>query len=497
MEFPRQAGVLLHITSLPGPSGIGDLGPGAARFADFLAESGVKLWQILPLNPIGAGNCPYSSPSAFAGNPLLISLESLAEEGLIRRADFVRRPAFPSRRVDFPKVISYKSRLLKTAFDRFSRDARRKNCRRFESFKKKNAPWLEDYALFVSLKKRFKGKPWFQWPAPLRLREESVLERWREELAEDIGHVQFRQYLFFRQWARFRALVNGRGIRIIGDIPFFVNQDSADAWANSSLFLMDARGRRTALSGVPPPKGGKVGQIWGNPLYDWQEMKKDDFRWWRGRFGRVLSLVDIIRVDHFSGFHACWHIPTKNPSSRKGRWVKGPGAALFRRLQDGRGGALPIIAEALEAEIQKPVDRLMKEFAIPGVRELQFGLEGGPSGYHHPESIPRNSAFYTGLHDNDTSIGWFRHLNPKKQKKVLAVLGVGKRDVNWGMIRAVFDSVADTAVVPLQDVLDLGSSARMNVPGQARGQWGWRFEAGDLTGGLSRRLAELVSGTGR
>ncbi len=497
MEFPRQAGVLLHITSLPGPSGIGDLGPESSRFADFLAVSGMKLWQILPVNPIGAGNCPYSSPSAFAGNPLLISLESLAEEGLIPRTDLARRPAFPSRRVNFPKVIGYKSRLLETAFDRFSREAGREDRRRFEAFKEKNSFWLEDYALFVSLEKQCKGKPWFYWPAPLRLREESVLEQSREELSEEITQVQFRQYLFFRQWARFRASVNKRGIRIIGDIPFFVNQDSADAWANRSLFLMDAHGRRRALSGVPPPKGRKVGQIWGNPLYDWKVMKAEGFKWWRDRFGRVLNLVDIVRVDHFSGFHACWHISVKNPSSRKGRWVKGPGAALFRLLQDDRGGGLPIIAEALEAEIQKPVDRLMKEFSIPGVRELQFGLEGGPSGYHHPESIPRNSAFYTGLHDNDTSIGWFRHLEPKKQKKVLAFLGVGKRDVNWGMIRAVFDSVADTAVVPFQDILGLGSAARMNIPGRPTGQWEWRFREEALSGDLSVLLSELITASGR
>ena len=275
-----------------------------------------------------------------------------------------------------------------------------------------------------------------------------------------------------------------------------MNQDSADVWVGHSLFLLDSRGRRTALSGVPPPKGGRVGQVWGNPLYDWKEMEKDGFIWWRSRFKMVFSLVDIVRIDHFSGFYACWHVPVQNPSSRKGKWVRGPGAGLFRRLHKELG-ELPIIAEALEAEIEKPVDRIMKEFKIPGVRELQFGLEGSPTSYHHPDNIPVNCAFYTGLHDNDTSKGWYRKLKPERKKRVLKYLGVKARGVSWGMARAVFNSIADTAIVPLQDPLGLGGSARMNTPSRAKGQWEWRFEERNLTDSLAEDLSSMVSDSGR
>lgn len=497
MRFPRRAGILLHLTSLPGPAGIGDLGPGSRRFADFLAEAGMKLWQILPLNPIGAGNCPYSSPSAFAGNQFLISLEDLVGEGLLERRELKDHPGFPVDRVDFGGVIRHKSDLLKRACQRFAAGAGAGQRRELETFRRDNAFWLEDYALFVALREELAWRPWYRWPLPLRRREEPALEQARRRLAGRIEEVRFGQYIFSRQWERFRRQVNRRGVLLVGDLPFFVNLDSADLWGSRELFLVDGNGRRSALSGVPPPPGGEVGQVWGNPLYDWKRMRRDDFDWWYRRFGRLLEAVDIVRVDHFSGFHACWHIPLRRPSSRNGSWVKGPGSALFRSLEERMGRPLPIIAEALEAEIARPVDRLMKTFAIPGVRELQFGLEGGPGSYHHPDRIPENCAYYTGLHDNDTCRGWYRSLRPETKKRVLSFLGTGPREVHWGMIAAVFKSAADTAIVPFPDLLGLGSEGRMNIPGRPTGQWEWRFEGRRLRTGLAARLQSLAAGSGR
>jgi 4-alpha-glucanotransferase len=496
MKLPRNAGILLHITSLPGPYGIGDLGEEGRRFADFLDSAGLKLWQILPLNPTGVGNCPYSSSSAFAGNPLLVSPKDLVKEGLIKAGNLPRASGLSSKRVDFSRVIRSRRRILDQARRNFKQDSDFGLRKEFDLFCRRNIFWLDDYALFVALKGRYKGVPWFKWPIPLAVREEAALKAAARELEEEIEAVKFSQFLFFRQWADFRNDVNLRGVKIVGDIPFFVNQDSADVWAGRRLFLLDKRGRRTALSGVPPPKGGKVGQVWGNPLYNWKEMEKDGYEWWIARFKLVLSLVDIVRIDHFSGFYACWHIPPSTPSSTKGEWVKGPGAKLFRRIRRELG-KLPIIAEALEPDVQKPVDRIMREFKIPGVRELQFGLEGSKPGYHHPDKIPVNCAYYTGLHDNDTSLGWYRKLSPKRKRRVLKYLGVKARGVSHGMVREVFNSMADTAIVPLQDPLGLGSPARMNIPGRARGQWEWRFEEEDLTDTLSRDLASLVTGSGR
>lgn len=497
MRFPRRAGILLHLTSLPGRFGIGDLGPASIRFADFLAAAGMKLWQILPLNPIGPGNCPYSSVSAFAGNPLLISLEELVEEGLLERSELAARLEFPPARVDFGRVIRFKSGLLKMAFRCFRSGASAAGRRSFRSFREENYFWLDDYALFLALQEELSYRPWYKWPAALVRREEEALKQARERLAERIEEVRFQQYLFFRQWTRFRRQVNRRGVKLVGDLPFFVNRDSADVWAGRSSFLVDPRGRRSALSGVPPPKGGRMGQVWGNPLYDWEKMGRDGYDWWHRRFARVLGLVDIVRVDHFSGFYACWHIPPRRPSSRNGSWVKGPGAALFRSLERRMGRSVPVIAEALEAEIEKPVDRLMERFAIPGVRELQFGLEGGPGSYHHPDRIPKNCAYYTGLHDNDTSRGWYGCLKPETKKRVLDFLGSGFREVHWGMVRAVFQSAADTAIVPFQDPLGLGSEGRMNIPGRPTGQWEWRFEENRLRAALAERLKRLAVESGR
>lgn len=496
MKLGRNAGILLHITSLPGPYGIGDLGVEGRRFADFLASAGLKLWQILPLNPIGAGNCPYSSSSAFAGNPLLIDLKMLVKDGLVKADDLPRSSDFFTNKVDYSLVIRSRQQLFVQAARNFLSLPDCNFKKNYYQFCRRNKYWLEDYALFIALKKRYKGLPWYKWPSPLGERVDSALRYAAHELAEDIEETKLLQFLFFQQWGSFKKEVNGRGLQIIGDIPFFVNRDSADVWSGRRFFLVGRNGQRTAISGVPPPKGGTIGQVWGNPLYNWQEMDKDGFRWWKSRFKQVFNLVDIVRIDHFSGFYACWHIPPKTPISTAGKWVKGPGANFFRLLEKELGN-LPIIAEALEAEIEKPVDRIMKEFFIPGVRELQFGLEGGPSSYHHPSNIPKNCAYYTGLHDNDTSRGWYRKLDPGKKKRVLSYLNVKARDISLGMVRAVFQSRADIAIVPLQDPLNLGSKARMNIPGQPTGQWEWRYERENLTGHLAGELAALAAEAGR
>ncbi len=497
MRFPRRGGILAHLTSLPGPFGIGDLGPDSLRFADFLSDSGIKLWQILPLNPNGPGNCPYSSASAFAGNPLLISLEDLAGKDLLDEAELTSRPVFPSSRVDFGRVIRFKRERLRRAFLRFRSGTSAAGRRELKLFREENYFWLEDYALFVALQEKFSYRPWYRWPAPLVRRDREALARERELLAERIEEVRFQQFIFFSQWADFRRRVNARGVALIGDLPFFVNRDSADLWSHRSYFLVDARGRPAALSGVPPPAGGRVGQVWGNPLYDWKKIRRDGYGWWYRRFRRALDLVDIVRVDHFSGFYACWHIPPRHPSSRNGTWVKGPGAALFRALEKRLGRAMPIIAEALEAEIEKPVDRLMAKFAIPGIRELQFGLEGGPNSYHHPDRIPENCAYYTGLHDNDTCRGWYSSLKPEKKKQVREFLGVKAGEIHRGMVETVFRSAADTAIVPFQEPLGAGRGGRMNIPGRATGQWEWRFGKERLTGELAGYLYRLAGETGR
>lgn len=496
MNFPRRSGLLLHITSLPSPYGIGDLGEGAYRFVDFLEASGQRLWQVLPLDPTGYDNSPYSSPSAFAGNTLLISPEELVIDGLITRKEIASFRELPSGRVDFARIIKLKGEMLETARKTFLFDSGEKERREFAGFCDENSDWLEDYAFFMALKKYFHGLPWYSWPEPIAFCHPASIREYRDRISVEIETVKFSQFLFSRQWLNLRKYANCRGIKIIGDIPIFVNKDSVDVWAARNLFLLDDSGDRTALSGVPPSRDG-VSQIWDMPLYNWKAMRENGYKWWRSRFAAVLNEVDIIRVDHFSGFYAFWHIKVGAKNSAGGEWVRGPGAALFKILENELGD-LPIIAEALEPAIKKEANALLRELGYPGIRILQHGFCGGRHNPHLPENYPKASVAYPGTHDDNTILGWYRSRTPKIKKLVRGYLGItGGRGINWRIIRVMEESRADTVLISLQDILGLGSEARMNIPGTGSGQWEWRFEREMLTGRMAERLLKLTRESGR
>ncbi len=495
-RLPRKSGVLLPITSLPGPFGIGDLGPEAYRFVDRLAHSGQTYWQILPLNPLGPGNSPYASPSAFGGNPILISPRKLVKDGLLDPKRLSRVPRFPTGRVDYPRVEKWKDGLIQKVQKDFLSKADSNQQAEFEQFCRDHSFWLDDYVLFIALKNQFGGKPWYRWPRPIRRREKNQLKKYEKELAPEMEKLRFYQFIFFRQWEDFRRYAARRGINIIGDIPFFVSHDSADVWGNPHLFLIDEKGKRTALSGAPPSGYFGVSQKWGNPLYDWKAMAGAGYRWWSRRLSAIGSLVDIIRVDHFSGFYACWHIPTGARTSKQGEWVKGPGARIFHIFRE-RGIELPIIAEALEPDIDREVRKLLRELQFPSVRVLQFGLDQSPDNPHSPGAYPKNSVVYTGTHDTDTAVGWYRDLPIKMKKQALRLLGGGPEAINWKMIRKALSSRADTAIIPVQDICGLGSTARFNSPGQGKGQWEWRLEDGALKSGYLSKLEKLTEESGR
>lgn len=496
MNFPRRSGILLHPTSLPSPGGIGDLGEEAYRFVDFLAAAGQRLWQVLPLSPIGFGDSPYSSPSVLAGNPYLISAGELVREGLLTSADLESPPDPPPGRVDYPRAADRKRSLLKKAYRNFAAGAGREELRELEDYRREKSPWLDDSALFAALKERYRGQPWYQWPEAIAFRRPKALRKAEAELSERTAELRFYQYLFFRQWGRLRRYANSRGIAIIGDISFFANHDSVDVWAHRDFFLLDGRGRRREYSGVPPSRYG-VSQIWDMPLYDWPAMEAAGFPWWGRRFAEMLEDFDIVRVDHFSGFYACWHITPGAETSAEGRWVRGPGTALFRSLERERG-PLPIIAEALEPKIMSRTERMLEEIGYPGIRILQHGFSGRADNPHLPENYPERSAAYPGTHDDDTAIGWYASRDPAVKRLVRRRLGARRgRKVNWWFISAVQESSAATAVIPLQDVLGLGSGARMNTPGAGSGQWVWRFRPGALTGPAAEQLARATRDSGR
>jgi 4-alpha-glucanotransferase len=497
MATSRASGILLHPTSLPGPFGIGDLGPEALRWVDFLAAAGQKLWQILPLGQTGYGDSPYQSFSAFAGNAYLISPERLAEDGLLEAADLQDFPAFPEDRVDFGPLIQWKLRLLDEVHRRFQAgtgsDAVRKE---YTSFRKAQAHWLEDYALFMALKDEHRGAVWNTWAPDLAARAPKALRAARERLAGPVDSQRFRQFLFFRQWARVKEHAHRRGVQTLGDIPIFVSYDSTDVWAHPELFLLDKKGRSTHVAGVPPDYFSPTGQLWGNPLYRWDVLEKTGYRWWLARFRAALHLVDRVRLDHFRGFQAYWTVPAGATTAEKGKWRSGPGASFFEVLEKELGG-LPIIAEDLGL-ITPAVDRLRARFGLPGMKILQFAFGGKSDHKYLPHNYETNCVVYTGTHDNDTTRGWYEHgATPAEKDRLRRYVGRDGSGVAWDLMRLAFASVADTAIVPLQDVLDLGSEARMNQPGRAMGNWGWRFRSGALTGDLARRLRDLTEPYGR
>jgi 4-alpha-glucanotransferase len=501
----RSAGILLHPTSLPAPHGIGDLGRSAVAFLDFLAEAGQSLWQILPLGPTGYGDSPYQCFSAFAGNALLVSLEQLRDEGLLADGDLEPGEDLPRDRVDFGALVDFKRPLLGKAHATFEKVATTERREALERFRAEHAAWLPDFALFAALK-RARGGAWYEWDPPLVRREPSALERARDELARDVRAVEFEQWLFFSQWADLRAEARARGIRIMGDIPIFVSHDSADVWAHPELFHLSEDGRPALQAGVPPDYFSATGQLWGTPLYRWDELARAGYAWWVDRLRGVLDLVDLVRLDHFRGFEAYWEVPGGDPTAENGRWVQGPGAALFEALETALG-PLPIVAENLGL-ITPEVEALRRQLGFPGMAVLQFAFGGDdPTSEFLPHNYPREVVAYTATHDNDTVVGWWTggvgdstrsaEEVEREHSRALAYVGGDGSEIHWDFLRTLYVSVADTVVVPLQDVLGLGSEARMNLPGSPEGNWRWRFASDDLGPGLRERLRSLAAVSGR
>jgi 4-alpha-glucanotransferase len=484
----------LHPTSLPGPYGIGDLGPAAYAWVDTLVQAKQSWWQILPLGPTGFGDSPYQSFSAFAGNPCLVSPQALLEDGLLDARD-LPHTAFPPERVDYGPAIHFKEQLLGTAWEQFQKGRGAALKPAFEMFVADEAAWLNDFALFMAVKDAHQGRTWQEWPAAARMRQTDFVKKAKTELAKAIGLHQFRQFLFFRHWQRLKSYANGRGIKIIGDVPIFVSGDSADAWGNPHLFLFDKESRPTFVAGVPPDYFSATGQLWGNPLYDWDALAKSGFAWWIARFKAALKLVDVVRLDHFRGFASYWEIPAGSPNAIKGRWVPAPGRALLETLRTALGG-LPIIAEDLGV-ITPDVDALRRHFDLPGMRILQFGFGDTPQNRYLPHNFDRNTVVYTGTHDNDTTWGWYRSVGDKERDHVRRYLARDGSDVAWDFLRVAWSSVADLAIAPLQDVLNLGSEARMNFPGRPQGNWMWRYQANQLNPWIISRLAEMTELYGR
>lgn len=506
MKFPRSCGVLLHPTSLPGPYGIGDLGDEAFAFAEFLAAAGQHLWQLLPLAPTGFGDSPYQCFSAFAGNPLLISPNKLLEQGLLEEDDLQPLPRFPADRVNFGKVIEYKKRLLSLAFENFKRTTETSLRADFLAFCHRSSSWLEDYALFRALKDEHNGAAWNQWEKALALRNPDALAEARERHIDSIESEKFLQYVFFKQWSALREHCHSLKISIIGDTPIFVAYDSADVWKHPELFKLNKDGEPTVVAGVPPDYFSATGQLWGNPLYDWDKMRADGFKWWIDRFRAMLDTVDIVRIDHFRGFAACWEIPAGDKTAQRGRWVEVPGREFFSKLKADLGD-VPIIVEDLGV-ITPDVEALRDDFEFPGMRVLQMAFGTDACNIDLPHNHVRNAVVYTGTHDNDTAVGWFNSKAGEgstreasqiesERKRCLRYFKSAGKEINWDFIEAACSSVCDIAIIPLQDLLGLGSKARMNLPASNEGNWTWRYKKEALDSELSDRLKELVEFFGR
>ncbi len=488
-ERPRAGGVLLHPTSLPGPYGIGDLGPAAIRWIDWLARAGCSLWQVLPLGPTGFGDSPYQSFSAFAGNPLLVSPECLIEDGLLEPSDLEPLRALPADRIDFGAVISARMALSVSAYRRFQAGAAAGLGRAFADFKEEHRDWLDDFGLFMALKDAYDGRPWTTWEAPLARHEGPALRQAQARLHEAMERRRFEQFQFFRQWASVRRHAQLRQVRIIGDVPIFVAHDSADVWARRELFRLDKAGAPTVVAGVPPDYFSPTGQLWGNPLYRWEVMRRDGYEWWIRRLRSVLALVDVVRLDHFRGFVGAWEVPAGAATAEHGRWAPGPGADFLRAVSKALGG-LPLVAEDL-GEITPDVVGLRDQFGLPGMKILQFAFDGAADHGFLPHNYPRPCVVYTGTHDNDTVRGWFASAGDTSRDYCRRYLGVDGRDIAWDLIRSAWASVAEWAIVPLQDLLDLGGEARMNFPSRAEGNWAWRAREDQLKMGVAQRVREL------
>ena len=496
--FPRESGVLLHITSLPGPYGLGDIGPEAFNFVDVLHEMGQSLWQILPLGDTGSSICPYITISAFANNPLLISLDGLIDEGYLHKDDLKKIQSYPSDRVDYQKVYDDRYKILDTACTNFIKSSSAETQQRFDAFCKENEYWLSEYILFQTLKKLNNDQHWITWQP----RHDPAGEDIIKENSIFIQKLMIQQFLFIEQWQKLKTYANEKGIRFVGDIPIYVSHDSVDVWANTELFKLDDHGKMKSQSGCPPDFFNAKGQVWGHPIYNWAAHEKSNYQWWIDRLRYLFNLVDIVRIDHFNGFAKYWEIPVEQNNDSIGKWVKGPGEKLLLTVKKSIGSK-PIIAEDL-GEATKDAKIIRDRFAIPGMKILQmsFGKEE-QSNSLIPELNQKNIVVYTGTHDNDTSIGWL-HTKPGKgntqtaaeitleRKHALKFLGTDGSEINWDFISLAMNSKANTVIIPLQDILGLGTNARMNIPGTVGNNWEWRFKKNKLTSNIIERMRTLT-----
>lgn len=495
MSITRASGILVHPTSFPGPHGIGDLGDAAFRTIEWLQAAGQRYWQVMPLVPVGPGNSPYASVSAFAGNPLLISLPWLVGDGLLDGHDLDDAPDFSAEAVDFPAVTAFKSAKLRRAFDRFRAGAASQMRGELSDFLSNQATWVHDYALFMAAKRHFKEAGWTEWDPALARGEEAANLEWHGRLGAEVEYFGFEQFLFYRQWSELKRFANERGIRIIGDIPIFVAHDSADVWANQAMFRLGSSGKPAVVAGVPPDYFSTTGQLWGNPHYDWQAMAADGFRWWIERFRSLVQLVDVVRIDHFRGFAASWVVPADAPTAAFGRWEQGPGRGLFDAVRDALG-EVPIIVEDLGL-ITSDVTGLRRELGLPGMAVLHFAFGGESDNAYLPHNYDGPIVVYPGTHDNQTTIGWFAGIDERTRNHVQTYLGRDGSDIAWDLIRLALSSTAVLAVSSIQDVFRLDDRARMNTPGTGTGNWAWRFTADRLDYGIAEGLRGLAEVYGR
>ena len=496
MTFQRASGVLLHPTCLPSPYGIGDLGKSAYEFIDFLARSGQKLWQVLPLGPTGYEHSPYiMNFSTFAGNPLLISLDTLAEEGLLNAAEVTPLKDENPTRIDFDRVISHKTKFLQVAFEKFQQSTNNQNSE-YEQFCHSQSYWLDDYVLFISLLEANEGKSWNYWDRAIARRESAALQAARDSLKESIAYQKFIQFKFFEQWKQLRKYANDKNIQIVGDISIYVCHNSSDVWSSPEIFKLDPQTfEPTYIAGVPPDYFSATGQLWGNPVYNWEKLQQTNFAWWIQRFQATLEYVDIVRVDHFRGFEAYWQVPAEEETAINGEWIEAPGGEFFETLGNALG-SLPIMAEDLGI-ITPEVEELRDRFQFPGMRILQFAFGDDSNNAYLPHNYVRNSVVYPGTHDNDTAIGWWNKASDKEKQFVAKYLGYKSvaeiAEINWEFIQMALASVADLAILPLQDILGLDDRARMNDPSVNAGNWRWRYESSAmLTPQLCDRLLEMM-----
>lgn len=491
----RYSGIICHPTSFPGPHGIGDCGDDAYRFVEWMQRAAQTHWQVLPLAPVGSGDSPYASPSAFAGSPLLISLPWLVGDGLLDPSSIADPPPFSASQVEFDAVRAFKMPLFREAFHRFQAGASSHLRPEFDVYLEAQRDWLDDFALFMALKQEFDGAAWIDWPPPIALRDSGALAEARGRLRNEIRLQQFTQFLFDRQWADLHRYANQHGLRIVGDLPIFVAYDSADVWAHRDLFRLDREGRPLLVAGVPPDAFSATGQFWGNPVYDWDRHQATGLQWWIDRIRTTLQRVDMLRIDHFRGFAASWVIPFGATVAAEGRWEEGPGREFFATLVRELG-ELPLIVEDLGL-ITSDVVALRQALNLPGMSVLHFAFDSGSSNAYLPHNYTPLTVCYTGTHDNQTTVGWFRSLPDHLRTNVQRYLGRDGSDIAWDLIRLAHESVADWAIVPLQDVMRLDDDARMNAPGSGSGNWGWRYTPHLLHDGLSAGLRELTETYGR